>query len=37
MPGERIVPVAEAGDGPIAYLATVVFPSPGPSLVGGGP
>ncbi len=36
MPGERIVPVAEAGDGPIAYLATVVFPSPGPSLVGGG-
>jgi precorrin-2/cobalt-factor-2 C20-methyltransferase len=37
MPGERIVPVADAGDGPIAYLATVVFPSPGPSLVGGGP
>ena len=37
MPGERIVPVAEADDGPIAYLATVVFPSPGPSLVGGGP
>ena len=35
MPGERIVPVAEAGDGPIAYLATVVFPSPGPSLVAG--
>ena len=37
MPGERIVPVADADDGPIAYLATVVFPSPGPSLVGGGP
>jgi precorrin-2/cobalt-factor-2 C20-methyltransferase len=36
LPGERIVPVADAGDGPIAYLATVVFPSPGPSLVGGG-
>jgi precorrin-2/cobalt-factor-2 C20-methyltransferase len=36
MPGERIVPVAEADDGPIAYLATVVFPSPGPSLVGRG-
>jgi precorrin-2/cobalt-factor-2 C20-methyltransferase len=37
LPGERIVAVADAGDGPIAYLATVVFPSPGPSLVGGSP
>jgi precorrin-2/cobalt-factor-2 C20-methyltransferase len=26
LPGERVVPVAEAGDGPATYLATVIVP-----------
>lgn len=29
LPGERIVPVAEAADGPAAYLATVIVPPVG--------
>jgi precorrin-2 methylase len=35
LPGERIVPLDETHDGPIAYLATVVFPARPPDLVGG--
>jgi precorrin-2/cobalt-factor-2 C20-methyltransferase len=29
LPGERVVPVAEAGDGPATYLATVIVPPAG--------
>jgi precorrin-2/cobalt-factor-2 C20-methyltransferase len=31
LPGERVVPVAEAGDGPAAYLATLIVPPVGRS------
>jgi precorrin-2 methylase len=35
LPGGRVVPLGEAGDGPIAYLATVLFPSRAPAPAGG--
>ena len=31
LPGERVVPVDEAGDGPAAYLATLIVPPVGRS------
>lgn len=31
LPGQRLVPLDEAGDGPISYLATVVFPARQPA------
>ncbi len=34
LPGQRLVPLDDAGDGPISYLATVVFPATSDALNG---